>query len=118
MPETMLLRQLLLPEMKLKRSWRRPGTKSLTVEGEKESPLEVCPRCATASTSVYDHRTVSVRDTPLRGVGVRLEIRKRRFSCRPCGRPFTEPVHGIRKGYRTTDGIGGACCGRARTSRT
>jgi len=103
MPETMLLRHLLLPEMKFHRSWRRPGTKSLTVEGEKESPLEVCPRCATASTSVYDHRTVSIRDTPVRGVGVRLLIRKRRFSCRPCGRPFTEPVRGVRKGYRTTE---------------
>src|SRR5690606_27374570 len=32
----------------------------------------------------------------------RLIIVKRRFSCRPCRRPFTEPVDGIRKGYRTT----------------
>lgn len=32
----------------------------------------------------------------------RLIILKRRFSCRPCRRPFTEPVDGIRKGYRTT----------------
>jgi transposase len=36
-------------------------------------------------------------------MGVRLVVRKRRFSCRPCGRPFTEPVPGIRKGYRTTE---------------
>jgi transposase len=39
----------------------------------------------------------------MRGLGVRLVVRKRRFSCRPCGRPFTEPVPGIRKGYRTTE---------------
>jgi transposase len=65
--------------------------------------MEVCPRCATASTSVYDHRVVTVRDAPLRDMGVRLVVRKRRFSCRPCGRPFTEPVPGIRKGYRTTE---------------
>jgi hypothetical protein len=43
------------------------------------------------------------RDTPMRGLAVRLVVRKRRFSCRPCGRPFTEPVPGIRKGYRTTE---------------
>jgi transposase len=103
MPETMLLRQLLLPETKFLNSWRKPGTKTLGVEAEKESELEVCPRCATASTSVYDHRTISVRDTPMRGLAVRLVVRKRRFSCRPCGRPFTEPVPGIRKGYRTTE---------------
>jgi transposase len=103
MPETMLLRQLLLPEMKFLNSWQKPGTKTLGVEAEKQSQLEVCPRCATASSSVYDHRTVRVRDTPLRGLAVRLVVRKRRFSCRPCGRPFTEPVPGIRKGYRTTE---------------
>jgi transposase len=103
MPETMLLRRLLLPELKFERSWRSPGTKTVGVEARKVSEMEVCPRCATASTSVYDHRVVTVRDAPLRDMGVRLVVRKRRFSCRPCGRPFTEPVPGIRKGYRTTE---------------
>ena len=103
MPETMLLRRLLLPELKFKRSWRKPGTVTLGVEVEKESAFEVCPRCATASHSVYDHRVVKVRDEPLRDLAVRLIVRKRRFSCRPCRRPFTEPVPGIRKGYRSTE---------------
>lgn len=103
MPETMLLRHLLLPELKLTSTWRKPKTKTIAVEADKVSDLEVCPRCATASSAVYDHRTVRVRDTPVRGVAVRLLVRKRRFSCRPCGRPFTEPVPGIRKGYRTTE---------------
>jgi transposase len=103
MPETMLLRRLLLPELKFQRSWRRIGTRTLRVEAEKRSEFEVCPRCATASSSVYDHRTVAVRDSPLRDLSVRLVIRKRRFSCRPCGRPFTEPVRGIIPGYRTTE---------------
>ena len=45
---------------------------------------------------------IKVRDAPICGVSVRLVIRKRRFSCRPCGRPLTEPVPGIRstKRYR------------------
>ena len=103
MPETMLLRRLLLPELKFVRSWRRPGTKTVGVEAQKVSEMEVCPRCATRSSSVYDHREVTVRDAPLRDMGVRLVVRKRRFSCRPCGRPFTEPVPGIRKGYKTTE---------------
>ncbi len=33
----------------------------------------------------------------------RLRIHKRRFMCRPCGKPFTEPVPGIIKGKRTTE---------------
>lgn len=103
MPETMLLRRLLLPELKFRRSWRKPGTGTLGVEAEKQSEFEVCPRCATPSRSVYDHRVVSVRDAPVRDLAVRLLVRKRRLACRPCGRPFTEPVPGIRKGYRTTE---------------
>lgn len=103
MPETMLLRRLLLPELKFERSWRKPGTRTVAVQAEKVSAFEVCPRCATASTSIYDRRTVAIRDAPLRDVAVRLVVRKRRFSCRPCGRPFTEPLPGIRKGYRTTE---------------
>src|SRR5262245_56283497 len=103
MPETMLLRRLLLPELKFQRSWHRPGTPILGVEAEKQSGMEDCPRCATPTRSVYDHRTVAVRDAPMRGLAVRLVVRKRRFVCRPCGRPFTEPVPGIRKGYRSTE---------------
>ena len=103
MPETMLLRRLLLPELKFRRSWRKPGTGTLGVEAEKQSELEVCPRCATPSKSVYDHRTVAVRDSPLRDLAVRLIVRKRRFSCRPCGRPFTESVPGVLPGYRSTE---------------
>ena len=103
MPETMLLRRLLLPELKFQRSWRKPGTGTLGVEAEKQSAMEVCPRCATPSRSVYDHRSVRLRDSPLRDLAVRLIVRKRRFSCRPCGRPFTEPVPGVIPGYRSTE---------------
>jgi transposase len=38
----------------------------------------------------------------LRSHDLRLKILKRRFSCKPCRRPFTEPVPGILPGRRTT----------------
>ena len=37
MPETMILRRLLLPELKFARSWRKPGTRTVAVEAEKEA---------------------------------------------------------------------------------
>jgi transposase len=103
MPESILVRRLLLKELHLLRCHRRPGTTTIEVDSEKRSPFEICPRCATPSKNVYDHRRVRVRDAPMRNMGVWLTVRKRRLSCRPCGRPFTEPVGGIRKGYRTTE---------------
>ena len=83
-------------------SRRREGG-GVELYAEKVSDMEVCPKCATPSRSVYDRRWVTLRDEPLRGAHVMLLIRKRRFSCATCRRPFTEPIPGVRKGYRTTD---------------
>jgi transposase len=69
----------------------------------KESEFEVCPKCANPSRSVYDHRNIRVIDTPHERLRVVLEISKRRFWCKSCRKPFTEPVSGIRKGHRTTE---------------
>jgi transposase len=65
--------------------------------------MEVCPKCATPSSSRYDRRSVVVKDSPIRGQAIYLEIRKRRFFCKPCQKPFTEYIPGIKKGSRTTD---------------
>jgi transposase len=81
----------------------RPSQSTTHLEAKKKSPMEVCPRCATPSTSTYDHRTVRLKDAPLRDKAVVLSVHTRRFSCKPCGRPFTEPVPGVRKGCRSTE---------------
>ena len=103
MPGSNLVRRLLLPELELTASWYRPSQNTTHLEARKKSGMEVCPRCATPSTSTYDHRTVRLKDAPLRDKGVVLTIRKRRFSCKPCGRPFTEPLPGVKKGCRSTE---------------
>ena len=69
---------------------------------EKTSEFEVCPKCATKSYSVHDRRWVTVADQPLRGIGIYLNIRKRRFRCPNCKAVFTEPVQLVQKGFRTT----------------
>lgn len=80
---------------------------------EKVSEFEVCPKCAVKSYSVHDRRWVDVKDQPIRGMGVKLQILKRRFRCPNCKKVFTEPVPGVRKGFRTTErfrrGIKWAC---------
>src|SRR4051794_31995563 len=99
MPESRLARFVLLPELKLTRMVKENPSQG-RIECEKASELEVCPRCATASRSTYDHRYVRVIDAPLRDKTTYLLIRKRRLWCKPCQKPFTEPVPGIRKGKR------------------
>ena len=102
MPEDIVAQHHLLPEMKLLET-RRGAHGGLEFVVRMTSTMEVCPRCATPSRSVYDRRWVSIRDEPIRRAEVRLSIHKRRFACRPCGRPFTEPVSGVIKGKRTSE---------------
>lgn len=97
-PESILAENLLLPELKLLEiDWNHALWTC-----EKQSHAEVCSRCATLSQSVYDHRWVRIRDGLIWGRAVSLRIRKRRFYCRPCQRPFTEPVAGILPRRKTT----------------
>jgi transposase len=105
MAEDSFNRFLLLPDLRmLEARPRGPGGLGGTeLFAEKVSAFEVCPKCATPSSSVYDHRWVRLKDDPLRTRQTILWVRKRRFSCRTCRKPFTEPVDGVRKGYRTTE---------------
>jgi len=44
-----------------------------------------------------------LKDEPLRLGQTILSVHKRRFWCRARKKPFTEPLPGVRKGYRTTE---------------
>lgn len=96
-----LSRFIMLPEVKLT-AWKQSSAFESTAQGKKTSRFEVCPKCATPSSVVYDHRIVKVRDAPVRGNGIVLRLKKRRFFCKTCKKPFTEPINGIRKNHRTT----------------
>ena len=102
MPLENLAQYLVLPELRFIDARQREGGGS-ELYAEKVSEFEVCPKCATPSRSVYDRRWVRLRDDPIRGREAILWVHKRRFSCAKCRRPFTEPILGVKKGYRTTE---------------
>jgi transposase len=102
MPAESLARAVPLPELRLLRKQRDHWGKMIP-KAEKTPHMEVYPKCATPSTSVYDRRWIHINDEPIQKHPVRLWLCKRRFLCPCCRRPFTEPVQGVRKGYRTTE---------------
>lgn len=103
MPQDLEVPQILvLPEVKILR-WKRDRFGRQHLWGEKRSSFEVCPKCAAKSNTCYDHRWIHVHDEPIRDKDIWLHIKKRRFYCKSCRKPFTEPVPGIRKGKRTTE---------------
>ncbi len=105
-------RVLLLPELKLEKKFAM-GKWGIGVVVSKTSSFEVCPKCGTKSSRVYDRRRIKVKDEPIRNKAVHLYIIKRRFYCKPCFKPFTEPVKGIGKYKRMSErfkrGVSWAC---------
>jgi transposase len=106
MPDQSLIRTLLLPELSLTSFRRIPDTRVLEVVAMKRTAIEFCPRCASPSSTGYDRRRVVLKDAPFRDLRVSLLVDKRRLWCKPCGRPFTEPLPGVRKGFRHTERYG------------
>jgi len=102
MPNSVLSNFVLHSELKLVRIFKL-GPASSAIRCEKKRIHEYCPRCATPSDATYDSRKVRVKDAPIRGTHISLEIKKRRLWCRPCRKPFTEPVAGVKKGRRHTE---------------
>jgi len=102
MPKRDFTHSLQLPELKILTSFRvNKNTSEFRLL--KTSEMEVCPKCAAPSKTIYDHVYVRIKDTPIRDRRILLSIKKRRFFCKFCKKPFTEPVAGIKKGFRTTD---------------
>jgi transposase len=90
------------PELKMLTHWQSHKFRT-HYKCAKESKFEVCPKCATKSYAVHDRRWVKIQDQPIRGSGIQLQILKRRFRCPGCKKVFTEPLNGVRKGYKTTE---------------
>ena len=108
MPDSSLIRTLLLPELSLISFKKISPTRSIEVVVRKTPQIEFCPRCATPSSSTYDTRRVRLKDEPFRTMPVWLTVLKRRLWCKPCGKPFTEPLPWARKGFRHTERYGRA----------
>jgi len=100
-PQDHLTKGLLLPELKLTYVKHISDSKYRWV-ATKERLGAVCTRCATLSLTGYDSRVVKIRDRPLNGKKIDLEITKRRYFCKRCKKPFTEPVPGILPRRKTT----------------
>lgn len=101
MLQTHLTRFFGLPEVQIIDA--RKGIQSFLYEGfKRRASCELCPRCANPSSSIYDHRYVTLKDEPMRRSVITLRIKKRRYYCKTCRKPFTEPIQGVMPKRRTT----------------
>lgn len=118
MPDQSLIPTLLLPELSLVSFKRGRDNRAIEVVASKDPKEEYCPHCATPSTSTYDHRKVRLKDEPFRTMRVWLTIIKRRLWCKPCGKPFTEPLPWARRASGTPNATDVPSCKRASATST
>lgn len=101
-PQNYLLKNLLLPDLKLTQV-KRISASTFLYLCQKKTSWEVCTKCPTKAYSIHDHRTVTIREQKIRNKHIRLIIKKRRFRCPKCKAVFTESIPGIHVRHRTTE---------------
>ena len=79
------------------------GGEALDLEVESLAKARRCPRCGCGDLVIKERPVVRVRDLPLAGLVARLRWRKRRFSCRRCGRTHTEQHPALAARQRMSD---------------
>lgn len=101
-PEGHLTKFLLGTELKLIASKGCAGGSEWTCEKVRSEVGEACPKCATLSQRRYGVTWVRVHDQEVQGKPIWLKIKKHRYYCQNCRKPFTETVPGILPRRRTT----------------
>lgn len=69
-----------------------------------EMPLKThtCPCCGSQTKAVHDYRVRKVKDLPAFSQNIILYYRQRRYSCKSCGKRFSEKNTFVAKYYRVT----------------
>lgn len=102
MPGKDLITQFFLsPELKFISSKRYKNGYLWEVEKLRQS-FEVCPKCAAPSNVRCGKAFTTVREKSIRDEALWLRIKKHRYYCKTCKKPFTEPVEGVMPRRKST----------------
>lgn len=84
-------------------------TATIKLQSRRNSP-GTCPKCGRNTDHIHDYRWRRVRDLPLFGTTITLEVERRRLRCPRCG-PFTEDLPWLAARSRLTRRLGAAVAG-------
>ena len=99
-PESQLIKFILGRELKLLKTVKFKQGHQWILEKIRVGP-EACPKCAELSSVRFGVVWVVVREEEIRSQPIWLKIKKHRYFCKSCRKPFTEPVAGILPRRRT-----------------
>ena len=61
-----------------------------------------CTRCGNKSQRVHQNHRYLVKDLPMSGQSVYLEVNRRQFKCEKCKKPFSEELNFVKKRRKYT----------------
>ena len=92
-----------LPSNKLKLiDAKRDGRGTVWIVETKPTRQEPCTRCGDLCSQFYGKVKVRLRDEPLRSESLYIEIKKQRYFCKRCKKPFVERIDGFKVNQRST----------------
>ena len=92
----MLEKVLNLPEVIIKGYQKIQGV-GWTFRVESESPEAICSRCGGTSRNLHQNPWYLVKDLPICGEDVYLQVNRRQWKCPKCQKPFSEELDWVRK---------------------
>lgn len=61
-----------------------------------------CDRCGETSNKLHQNHRFLIKDLPISGQTVYLEVNRRQFKCVRCGKPFSEELNFVKKRRKYT----------------
>jgi len=88
------------------------------IYAEMNRKKQVCPCCGTITNAIHDYRTQRIKDIPAFGNHVVINLRKRRYRCRACGKRFYEKNDWLPRYHRMTNRLSAYVIDKLRETRT
>ena len=96
-PKTKLLTELLNLKSLQVTKYKNLTQVGLILHTENLSKEAKCTRCGNLSQRVHQNHRYLVKDLPMSGQPVYLEINRRQFKCEFCQKPFSEELSFVKK---------------------
>lgn len=93
-------------------------TKTLTIYVILERKEHFCTACGSATNTIHDYRTQTIKDIPAFGKTVTIVLRKRRYRCPHCGKRFFENNSFLPKYHRMTNRLAAFVIDKLRDERS
>jgi transposase len=91
---------------------------NIKIHAEMERKTHNCTCCGTATSTIHDYRSQTIKDIPAFGKLVSIVLTTRRYRCPTCGKRFLEDISFLPKYHRSTNRLSAFVINKLRDERS